>query len=243
MTKLSDENRFHYISRRTLLAATAAGAVGTVLPKYEARSDEGEGEINLLVRGDDLGAARSFNTASIECYESGIARSVEVLVPGPWFLDAAQRLKKHPDLDVGVHLCLTSEWDAIKWRPLISAPSLVDANGYFHPRTSLGGKKPAAGVTGFLEGQPKLEEVERELQAQIELLLKHAPRATHLSAHMGAALATPPIKAITLALAKKFSLRLEGEGTKIPLKHVGGVGSSQQSSEEKEQSRMALELL
>src|SRR5271165_6868571 len=94
-----------------------------------------EGEIRLLVRADDMGVAQSVNEACIKSYKEGIVRSVEVIVPGPWFLDAVRLLKENPDLDVGVHLTLTSEWERVKWRPLTNAPSLVDADGYFRPMT------------------------------------------------------------------------------------------------------------
>jgi len=196
-----------------------------------------EMQTNLLVRGDDMGAARSINAACVEACQKGICRSVEVLVPGPWFLDAVKNLKAAPEIDVGVHLCLTSEWDRVKWRPLTHAPSLVDANGYFHPRTRAGNNSPP-GSTGFLDSSPKLEEVERELRAQITLLMRHLPKATHLSAHMGAATATPELKALTQNLAKEFKLRLESEGlpAKRQLKHIPGVGTSKQSPQEKEES-------
>ena len=228
----------HPISRRLFCGAAAAASVAAIAQAAVPLLQGAEpAEINLLVRGDDLGAARSINAACLEACEKGICRSVEVLVPGPWFLDAVELLKNAPQVDVGVHLCLTSEWDRVKWRPLTHAPSLVDANGYFHPRTRAGKDAPP-GSTGFLNTSPKLEEVERELRAQIETLRKHVPKVTHLSAHMGAATATPELKALTQNLAKEFKLRLESEGLPADrqLKHVPGVGTSKQSAKEKEES-------
>ena len=49
-----------------------------------------DGEIRLLVRGDDMGVAQSVNEACIRSARDGIVRSVEVIVPGPWFLDAVR---------------------------------------------------------------------------------------------------------------------------------------------------------
>src|SRR4029079_1356871 len=147
------------VSRRLFCGAAVAASVAIVqgtkpgLPAAEQLST------GLLVRGDDLGAARSINAACVDACQEGICRSVEVLVPGPWFLDAVMRLKDAPQTDVGVHLCLTSEWDRVKWRPLTPDPRPVDANGYFHPRTRAGKDAPA-GSTGFLDSSPKLEEVE-----------------------------------------------------------------------------------
>lgn len=39
------------------------------------------------------------------------------------------------EIDIGIHLTLTSEWDAMKWRPLTQVKSLTDANGNFLPLT------------------------------------------------------------------------------------------------------------
>jgi hypothetical protein len=171
--------------------------------------------VELLVRGDDMGTSHAANEACIASYRSGIVRSVEVLVPGAWFLESAKLLKENPGLDAGVHLCLTSEWEGCKWRPLTCAPTLVDENGYFRPMTSQ--RRDFPPNTGFLEAKPDPAEVERELRAQIELARRHLPRLSHLSAHMGTATATPQLRAITRKLAQEYQLRLEDDS----LKHAG----------------------
>jgi len=183
-------------------------------------------EIRLLVRADDMGAAQAVNEACIRTVREGIARSVEVIVPGPWFLDAVRLLRENPEIDVGVHLALTSEWERVKWGPLTQAPSLVDENGYFFPMT--GARRDFPPGTSFLESGFKLDEVEKELRAQIELARKHLPRISHVSAHMGAATATPELRAITEKLAKEFGLRMEG------LRGAGRWSGASRSAEEKE---------
>ncbi|MDZ4702009.1 MAG: ChbG/HpnK family deacetylase [Rhodothermales bacterium] len=87
----------------------------------------------LIVRGDDMGYAHAGNEAIMKTYTDGIVTSVEVIVPSPWFPEAVRMLADHPDLDIGVHLAITSEWDNVKWRPMTPAPSLRDADGYFYP--------------------------------------------------------------------------------------------------------------
>jgi predicted glycoside hydrolase/deacetylase ChbG (UPF0249 family) len=192
----------------------------------------GEDEIRLLVRADDLGAAQSVNEACVRTAREGIVRSVEVIVPGPWFLDAVRLLKENLDIDVGVHLALTSEWERVKWRPLTHAPSLVDADGYFHPSTRQRADFPPK--TGFLESGFKLDEVERELRAQIELAKKHLPRISHVSAHMGAATATPELRAIVTKLAAEFGLK-----TQTP-RSAGGWSGAFLSAGQKEQNLVGL---
>jgi predicted glycoside hydrolase/deacetylase ChbG (UPF0249 family) len=185
-------------------------------------------EIRLLVRADDMGVALGVNEACIRSCKDGIARSVEVIVPGPWFLDAVQRLQANPDIDVGVHLCLTSEWERVKWKPLTASPSLADKEGYFFPMTRQ--RKDFPPGTGLFDQNPRPEEIERELRTQIETLKRHVPRLSHASAHMGAATATPEARAITEKLCKEFGLRLEAKGTR-PVRSWSG---SQKSGEQKE---------
>src|SRR5262245_41898293 len=80
----------------------------------------------LIVRGDDMGYSHSGNEAILKCYKEGIETSIEVIVPSPWFPEAAKMLADNPGVDVGIHLALTSEWDNVKWRPLSDCPSLRD---------------------------------------------------------------------------------------------------------------------
>ena len=90
-------------------------------------------EIRLIVKGDDMAAGHGINVATIDAYKRGVLTTTNVIVPGPWFPEAARLLKENPGLDVGVHLALTSEWENVKWRPLTYAPSIVDPDGYFFP--------------------------------------------------------------------------------------------------------------
>ena len=130
-----------------------------------------------------MGAAHAINTATIRAYKEGILRSTNVMVPGAWFLEAVQLLKENPGLDVGVHLCLTSEWERVKWRPLTQAPSLVDADGNFFPM--VWARKDFPPKTSLQDATPKTAELEQELRRQIEVARKHIPRISYLSAHMG----------------------------------------------------------
>ena len=146
-------------------------------------SQPAAGPIRLLVRADDMGSFHAANVACIESYKKGIVRSVELIVPGPWFPEAVKMLKENPGLDVGVHLTLTSEWDALKWAPKSHAPSLVDPNGYFFPMVWKNQRFPPR--SSLQESAWTLADVERELRAQIETALRHVPRVSHLSSHMG----------------------------------------------------------
>jgi chitin disaccharide deacetylase len=200
-----------------LAAALMAAAVGLCAQSTSSP----DGAIRLIVRGDDIGSSQAANLACIQSYREGIVRSVEVMVPAPWFPQAVQLLKDNPGLDVGVHLTLTSEWDNCKWRPLTGPSSITDAEGYFFQMTSRPRDFPSG--TGFLDANPKVEDVEKELRAQIELAKRLIPQVTHLSAHMGTPTSRPDLRQLTQRLAAEYKLPLELPQTVRPIGHWGAA--------------------
>ena len=160
--------------------------------------------IRLIVQADDLGAAHGINVASLQAYTDGIVRTANVIVPAPWTPEAVALLRDHSDLDAGVHLAITSEWSAIKWRPLTTAPSLVDARGYFFPMVWPNDKLPAK--SSLKENAPRLDEIERELRAQIEYAKREIPQLTYTWNHMGFDALAPEVRALTSRLTKEYGL-------------------------------------
>src|SRR5512137_678255 len=186
---------------RTALAASIA-ITAPVAPAAEA-------PIRLIVRGDDMGSSQASNEAAIRCYGDGVMRDVEVMAVGPWFPQAARLLRENPGLDVGLHLALTSEWDNVKWRPLTAAASLVEPDGTFHPMIWPG---PHYGKERALKEQPwKLDEIERELRAQIALARREVPQLSHLSDHMGFQALGPEVVALVKRLAAEYGLDIDPE--------------------------------
>lgn len=171
---------------------------------FSAPPDEA---VYLIVRADDIGSSHAANVACIESYQNGIVRSVEIMVPCGWFLEAAAMLRDNPGYDVGVHLTFTSEWSNIKWGPLTHAPSLVDSNGYFYPKQRNWEDENASDA--FLNAGPDLKEVEAEIRAQIELAMKHIPQVTHVSSHMGATSLTPELTQLTNKVAVEYGLEID----------------------------------
>lgn len=169
-------------------------------------------EIRLIVRADDIGSSHAANVACIKSYRQGVARSVEVMVPCPWFNEAVEMLNANPGYDVGVHLTLTSEWTNVKWRPLTHCPSLVDEAGNFFPM--VWPNKNIGPNCSIKEANPKIEEVERELRAQIELAVKKIKNVTHLTGHMGFASASDEIRAVVDKLSKEYGLPVGVKGAK-----------------------------
>lgn len=150
----------------------------------------------LILHQDDVGMCHGSNLAFEHLTRFGTCSSGSVMVPCPWFLEAADIAARGADIDLGVHLTLTSEKSIYRWRPLTGASrssGLTDDLGFFWadvPSLRMNAKPGA---------------VEEELRAQIELAYSVGIDVTHLDAHMGAALA-PEFSDIYLKLAKEYRL-------------------------------------
>jgi CubicO group peptidase (beta-lactamase class C family)/predicted glycoside hydrolase/deacetylase ChbG (UPF0249 family)/lysophospholipase L1-like esterase len=160
----------------------------------------------LIVRGDDMGFSHAGNEAILKCFKEGIETSIEVIVPSPWFPEAAKMLAENSTVDVGIHLALSSEWDNVKWRPLADVPSLRDEDGYFYPMIFPNKNYPKRSLR---ENSWTLGDVETEFRAQIELAKKRIPRVSHISGHMGCDAFSPEVKMLARKLAKEFGLDIE----------------------------------
>lgn len=134
-----------------------------------------EGEIRLIVRGDDLGMTQGSLDAFEQAFNRGILTSGAIQVPAPWFEAAAELSKKNPGWCVGVHLCLMGEWIGYRWRPVLpwdKVKSLVDEDGFLYQTVD------AVKAANF-----KPDEMEAELRAQIELALKKGINVQYLDVH------------------------------------------------------------
>lgn len=151
----------------------------------------------LIIHADDIGLSQSVNDASITTFEKGGISSGSIMVPCPWFADFATYYKEHPQLDVGIHITLTAEWDHYKWGGILPAgeiPSLLDEHGYFYASVEEVG----------MHADPA--EVEKEVRAQIERALSFGINPTHLDTHMGSVLARPDLTQIYMKLGKEYGL-------------------------------------
>lgn len=182
--------------------------------------------IRLIIRGDDMGYTHSGNEALIKCFKEGIETSIEVIVPSPWFPEAVKLLRQNSQIDVGVHLAITSEWENIKWRPLTDCPSLKDSNGYFFPMVYPNKNYPGQSIK---ENKWTITDIEKEFRAQIVMALKNIPRISHISSHMGCTDITAEVKALTKKLAKEYRIDIDLDDYNV--KYVGYDGSSNTAAE------------
>lgn len=152
----------------------------------------------VIPHADDVGMCHGANRAFMELAGKGFVTTGSVMVPCPWFPEIAHWARGRSDVDLGVHLTLTSEWPHYRWGPISTREAtsgLVDADGYFPNRVPPLRARldpPAAGD---------------EMRAQIERAMAMGIRPTHLDTHMGAAL-VPELADITIALADEYRLPL-----------------------------------
>lgn len=153
-----------------------------------------------IVNCDDLGMCHSANEGVYDSLRNGLATSATLMVPCPWAREAAAQYRGE---DVGVHLTLTAEWELYRWGPITQAPSLLGGDGGF-PRT-----------IQDVWDHADLDEVRRELRAQVERAILWGFDITHLDSHMGTLQLRPEFFDVYLDLAVEFALplRLSGRST------------------------------
>lgn len=148
----------------------------------------------LILRAAEMGMCYESNQAGQLSLEQGMAQSVGLMVPCPWFGEFAEWVRAHPDHDVGLALTLNSEWKHYRWGPVAArseVPGLVDSDGYFW-----------RSVLQFtLNAHP--DEVEREVNAQIERARAAGIRPTHLGLHQGSLISRPEFVEVYLTMARK----------------------------------------
>jgi len=153
----------------------------------------------LVIHADDLGMSHSVNVATFAALESGAVTSASVMVPCPWFPEVAVWARAHPDADIGVHLTFNSEWKNYRWGPVSPrhlVSSLLDSCGYFFLTTE------------ELVKSAKIEEVEHEARAQIELMSKMALPPTHIDLHMFSLMTRLDCSKLLLRLSHEYHIPL-----------------------------------
>src|SRR4051812_42569067 len=89
----------------------------------------------VIFHADDIGMSQAANAALPDLLDFGLLSSAAVMVPCPWFPQAAAFCRDHPEVDMGVHLTLNCEWEAFRWGPISTRDQesgMLDVQGYFH---------------------------------------------------------------------------------------------------------------
>ena len=148
----------------------------------------------LIITADDFGASKNINEGIKFAADNKAITSISVLSN---FNESLPDLKKisvtHPDICIGVHLNITTG------KPVPGAeqvPSLVSANGNFYTIEKLLAKINSISV----------DDLRKELRAQILALEKYDIRLDFLSDHHGILSFYSPFFDIIIELAKEFDV-------------------------------------
>jgi predicted glycoside hydrolase/deacetylase ChbG (UPF0249 family) len=157
----------------------------------------------IILHVDDAGMSHESNLGVEKATSTGVANSTSVMMPCSWVPEFKTYLDKHPSLDAGLHLTLTSEWDNYRWGPLAgkpAVPGLVDKQGAMY--SSVQAVYFAA----------KADEVDREIRAQYDRAITMGFVPTHLDSHMGTLFAKDVFmeKYLQLGIEKKVPVMFPG---------------------------------
>ncbi len=144
----------------------------------------------LVINGDDFGLTPGVNAGMLDAHREGILTSVSLFATAPAVDEAIAIAHRTPSLGVGCHLTLV---DGTPTLPASEVRSLLDTDGRFRPTWG-------TFITACLRGRVSLDEVRRELTAQIRKLQAAGIPLTHLDSHKHVH-TWPPIFRIVAELA------------------------------------------
>lgn len=156
-----------------------------------------KGKKVLLLHCDDAGMCTEANAGVQHYIKSGDILSAAVMMPCKNAEEMVEWAKKHPNADVGVHLTLTSEWKNYRWSTLTDpkkVPGLIDPEG-----------KMWRDVPEVVQhATPK--EVETEIHAQIDMMLKMGLKPSHIDTHMGTLYGSAEFAKVFFEAAVKYNI-------------------------------------
>lgn len=160
----------------------------------------------LILNADDFGMNSAGTDATVDALKAGGLTSATIMVPCPWLPKAVDFAKANPQANLGVHTTLTSEWKKYKWGPVLgrtAVPSLVDPMGYFYEDVR------------EVYAHANLEDVEKEVKAQIQKAIDAGVDVTHFDSHMGTMQYDPKYHQLYLKIAKDLNLPCRVAGREL----------------------------
>ncbi|PYI52505.1 polysaccharide deacetylase family protein [Paenibacillus flagellatus] len=127
----------------------------------------------LILNCDDFGQSEAANRAIIHLLEENKVSSATIMPPAPAFEQAAAWCRASGADNVGLHVTLTSEYDAVRWSSLTGEPSLHDESGRMHK------------TVAEFETRAEARAVVREIRAQFRAAERAGIAISHVDNHMG----------------------------------------------------------
>lgn len=127
----------------------------------------------LIINCDDFGQSPAMNQAIMHLLEEQKVSSTTIMAVAPGFEEAAAWCSRRQQQNVGLHLTLTSEFEALRWSSLTGDSSLHDESGHQYKT-----------VKEFEQGA-HTKAVLKEIVAQYERVKQAGIVISHVDNHMG----------------------------------------------------------
>ena len=151
----------------------------------------------LIIHADDLGLSNSVNQTSLESLLKNTVTSASVIMNTEKVQEVADFSKNNPEIDMGVHLTVTSEWKIHKWGGVLpdkDIPSLLNNKNHFYWN-----KRKFTKYTD-------IDQLYNELQAQVDLAISMGINISHIDSHEGALFFDPDVFKTYLKIAENNNL-------------------------------------
>lgn len=147
----------------------------------------------IIFNADDYNLTPGVNEGILRAHREGVVRSTSIMINLPGATNSVAKLNQHLSLSKGLHVNLTYGSPVL---PAEEVSSLVDESGKFWHRPHI------------LAEHGLVEEMEKEMEAQVDLALKSGLKLSHLDTHHHAHQVIPGILKILMKLAKRFNLAI-----------------------------------
>ena len=156
-----------------------------------------KGEKVLMLHADDIGMCDEANIAAKNYMDKNEIQGAAIMVPCPSSASAMQWAIEHPDIDVGLHLTLTSEWKTYRWGTVADA---AEVPGLLDPDNKMWHEVPQ------VVEHASAEEVEKEIRAQIEKAISVGMKPSHIDTHMGTLYGSAEYVKAFLKVAEEYGI-------------------------------------
>jgi predicted glycoside hydrolase/deacetylase ChbG (UPF0249 family) len=131
--------------------------------------------MRIVAHADDFGASADTVRATIECFEQGALTSASIMPGMPATALAVAFARQHPELDVGVHLTFVGDGDERPLSPPDEIAGLLGDHGRFLPTRAMR-------IRALAKRLP-IDQIVREITAQIEAVREHDVEISHVDSH------------------------------------------------------------
>lgn len=163
-------------------------------------------DILVIVNIDDIGLHKDETEASFRALNFGMVKSGSIMVPSQNFEKVIKLWHENPEIDLGIHLTLTSEWGEkypiAPVLPKTDVPSLFNVEGSMWPTIEA------------LLLHANRKDIKRELEAQVRKVLDTGLKPSHLDYHMNFAYHAD-LFPIVMELSRKFNLSMRVDKRRI----------------------------